>query len=321
MNSTTHAPKWKTLLAFAIIYFVWGSTFLAIRIGVEQVPPFLFAAMRFILAGAILFVWMIATGEGWPTRREWASILLLGSTIFVMDYGLLFWSEQRVPSGLASVMLGTIPAFMALSEIFILRTQKLTGRLGLALLVGFCGVGVLVSRSLSLGGQPVDAYGAIALTVGSISWSIAAALTKKLPLPASKGMSSGAQMLVGGILLAVLGAAFGELHDLHLEKITAGVWWALAYLVVAGSIVGFTAYIWLIHHESPTRVGTYAYVNPVVAVILGYFAAGEPLGLRTIVGTVCVLFSVIVITTAPKKPAPVVAAVPAASPVVGSDDF
>jgi drug/metabolite transporter (DMT)-like permease len=303
MDNTTHRPRWKTLLAFAIIYFVWGSTFLAIRIGVERVPPFLYAAMRFIAAGGILFGWMVASGERRPTAREWASISVLAFLIFVGDYGLVFWSEQRVPSGLTSVMLGTIPAFMALSEIIFLRTQRLTIRLGLALLIGFCGVGVLVSRSLNLGGTPIDRVGAIALTLASVSWSVGAAFSKRLPLPASKAMSSGAQMLTGGLMLALLGTASGEFRDLHLEKISSAAWWALTYLVLAGSIVAFTAYTWLIHHESPTKVGTYAYVNPVVAVILGYFAVGEPLGLRTIIGTLCVLFSVVVITTSPKMPA------------------
>jgi drug/metabolite transporter (DMT)-like permease len=308
MDDTTHRPRWKTLLAFAIIYFVWGSTFLAIRIGVERVPPFLYAAMRFIAAGGILFGWMVASGERRPTAREWASISVLAFLIFVGDYGLVFWSEQRVPSGLTSVMLGTIPAFMALSEIIFLRTQRLTIRLGLALLIGFCGVGVLVSRSLNLGGTPIDRVGASALTLASVSWSVGAAFSKRLPLPASKAMSSGAQMLTGGLMLALLGTASGEFRDLHIEKISSAAWWALAYLVLAGSIVAFTAYTWLIHHESPTKVGTYAYVNPVVAVILGYFAVGEPLGLRTIIGTLCVLFSVVVITTSPKMPAATTAA-------------
>ena len=309
MENTAHRPAWKTLLAFAIIYFVWGSTFLAIRIGVEQVPPFLYAAMRFIAAGGLLFGWMVASGERRPTAREWASVSLLAFLIFVGDYGLVFWSEQRVPSGLTSVMLGTIPAFMALSEIIFLRTQRLTIRLGLALLIGFCGVGVLVSRSLNLGGTPIDRVGAVALTLASMSWSMGAAFSKRLPLPASKAMSSGAQMLTGGFMLALLGAASGEFRDLHLAQISSAAWWALAYLVFAGSIVAFTAYTWLIHHESPTKVGTYAYVNPVIALILGYFALGEPLGVRAIVGTLCVLFSVVAITTSPKKPAAAPAAV------------
>src|SRR5271170_2218040 len=166
MKAKNHRPKWKTLLAFAIIYFVWGSTFLAIRIGVHEVPPLLFAAMRFFVAGLILYGWMIARGEPSPTRRQWMSILLLALLIFVIDYGFLFWAEQRVPSGIAAVMMATIPAFMALSEIIFLRTQTLTVRLALALLIGFGGVAVLVSpavSTLNLGGAPIDRAGAVAL--------------------------------------------------------------------------------------------------------------------------------------------------------------
>src|ERR1700726_4892624 len=155
MEIDAHRPTWKTLLAFGIIYFVWGSTFLAIRVGVREVPPLILAAMRFLVAGVVLYVWMIARGEPSPSGREWRSACLLGMVIFVLDYGLLFWAEQRVPSGIAAVMLATIPVFMALSEILFLRTQKLTPRLALALLVGIAGVGVLVSRSLSLGGAPI----------------------------------------------------------------------------------------------------------------------------------------------------------------------
>src|ERR1700730_11444410 len=132
MDSKIHRPAWKTLLAFAIIYFVWGSTFLAIRIGVHEVPPLLFAAMRFLIAGLVLYGWMIARGERSPSGRQWMSASLLAVLIFVFDYGLLFWAEQRVPSGIAAVMMATIPAFMALSEIVFLRTQRLTVRLGVA---------------------------------------------------------------------------------------------------------------------------------------------------------------------------------------------
>ncbi|HEY1649392.1 MAG TPA: EamA family transporter [Terracidiphilus sp.] len=306
MDSTAHTARTKTLAAFAVIYFVWGSTFLAIRIGVQEVPPFLLAAMRFLIAGVALYGWMLLKGERRPTGRQWTSIFLLAFLIFVCDYGLLFWAEQRVPSGVAAVMLATIPAFMALSEIVLLRTQKLTAGLAIALCIGMCGVAVLVSHNLNLGGTPVDRAGAVALIIGALSWSVASALTRKLPLPASKPMSSGAQMLAGGALLALAAAVRGEFRGFHPFSISTTAWLALLYLVVAGSIVGFTAYLWLLHRESPTRVGTYAYVNPVVAVLLGYFAGGEALGPRTIVGSLCVLASVVMITTMrAAKPAPV----------------
>src|SRR5580700_4027098 len=299
MEATVRPPAWKTMLAFAIIYFVWGSTFLAIRVGVREVPPLLLASMRFFIAGVVLFVWMRLRGTPSPSRREWLAASALAVCIFVVDYGLLFWAEQRVPSGIAAVMLATIPVFMTLSEIIFLRTQRLTFRLALALLIGIGGVSVLVSRSLSLslGEAPIDLAGAVALVIAAISWSIASALTRKLPLPESKVMSSGAQMPAGGILLALTAAIFGEFRGFHIQAVSRGAWFALAYLIVAGSIVGFTAYVWLIHHESPTKVGTYAYVNPVVAVTVGYFFGGEQIGLRAILGTAFVLVSVVVITT------------------------
>ncbi len=297
MEATVRPPAWKKVLAFSIIYFVWGSTFLAIRVGVHEVPPLLLASMRFFIAGAVLVLWMLLTGTPIPSRREWISATLLAVCIFVFDYGLLFWAEQRVPSGIAAVMLATIPVFMALSEILFLRTQRLTLRLAFALLVGIGGVVVLVSRSLSLGEVPIDPAGAVALVIAAISWSIASALSRKLPLPESKVMSSGSQMLAGGILLALAAAIFGEFRGFHIQTVSHGVWFALAYLIVAGSIVGFTAYVWLLHHESPTKVGTYAYVNPVVAVAVGYFFGGESVGPRTLIGTLLVLVSVVVITT------------------------
>jgi drug/metabolite transporter (DMT)-like permease len=215
VEAANHRATWKTLLAFAIIYFVWGSTFLAVRVGVREVPPFLLAAMRFLVAGIVLYGWMLARGERSPNRRQWTSAFLLASVIFVLDYGLLFWAEQRVPSGIAAVMMAIIPAFMALSEIIILRTQKLTLRLSVALLIGLGGVAVLMSRSLSLGGAPIDTPGAVALIVASISWSVAASLSRKLQLPASKVMSSGAQMLAGGLLLTLTAAALGEFRGFH----------------------------------------------------------------------------------------------------------
>ncbi|HZR29450.1 MAG TPA: EamA family transporter, partial [Terriglobales bacterium] len=189
----------------------------------------------------------------------------------------------------------------ALSEIIFLRTQRLTLRLAVALLIGIGGVAVLVSHSLNLGGAPVDGVGAVALIVAAMSWSISSVLARKLSLPPSKVMSSGAQMLAGGVFLTFAAAAFGEFRNFHPSTVSRGVWFALIYLIVAGSIIGFTAYVWLIHHESPTKVGTYAYVNPVVAVLLGYFLGGEALGLRTILGTLFVLVSVLVITTTPAK--------------------
>jgi drug/metabolite transporter (DMT)-like permease len=300
METEARPASWKILLAFAIIYFVWGSTFLAIRVGVHEVPPFLLAAMRFFTAGLVMYAWLRLKGTPVPTWREWVAASALGALIFVVDYGCLFWAEQRVPSGIAAVVLATIPVFITLLEIIFLRTQRLTIRLSLALIVGLCGVTVLVNRSFSLGEVPVNRAGAIALLVAAVTWSVATILTRRLSLPSSKPMSAATQMLTGGALLFVLSAISGEFAGFRLQSVSWNAWFALVYLVIAGSIVGFTAYVWLLHYESPTKVGTYAYVNPVVAVILGYFLGGEAVGPRTLLGTLLVLASVITITTTPK---------------------
>jgi drug/metabolite transporter (DMT)-like permease len=300
MKNEPRPPSWKILLAFGIIYFVWGSTFLAIRIGVHEVPPFVLAAVRFFTAGVVLYVWLRLKGTPAPSQREWVSASVLGALIFLFDYGCLFWAEQRVPSGVTAVVLAIIPVFIALLEIIFLRTQKLTVRLGLALAIGIVGVAVLMNRSFSLGEAPIDRAGALALLVASATWAVATILPRRLPLPASKAMSAAAQMVTGGAMLFVLAAVSQEFAGFHVQAVSRNAWFALIYLIIAGSIVGFTAYVWLLHYESPTKVGTYAYVNPVVAVCLGYFFGGESIGARTLLGTLLVLVSVVTITTTKK---------------------
>jgi drug/metabolite transporter (DMT)-like permease len=300
METEARPATWKILLAFAMIYFVWGSTFLAIRVGVHEVPPFLLAAVRFFTAGLVMYAWLRLRGTPSPSPRQWVAASLLGTLIFVVDYGCLFWAEQRVPSGIAAVVLATIPVFITLMEIIFLRTQRLTIRLGAALIVGLCGVAVLMNHSFSLGEVPVNRAGATALLIAAVTWSIATIFTRRLPLPASKPMSAAAQMLTGGAQLFVVTAVAGEFAGFQVQAVSPRAWFALIYLIVAGSIIGFTAYVWLLHYESPTKVGTYAYVNPVVAVALGYFLGGEAVGPRTLLGTLLILVSVVTITTTPK---------------------
>ncbi len=301
MEAETRPPSWKILFAFSMIYFVWGSTFLAIRVGVHEVPPFVLAAVRFFTAGLVMYAWLRVKGTPAPSRREWISASGLGALIFLLDYGCLFWAEQRIPSGVTAVILATIPVCIALLEIIFLRTQKLTLRLGMALAIGVFGVAVLVNRSFSFGEAPIDRTGAIALLFASATWSIATILTRRVPLPESKAMSAAAQMLTGGALLFVLAAVTGEFRGFKPQAVSGNAWFALIYLIIAGSIIGFTAYVWLLHYESPTKVGTYAYVNPVVAVALGYFFGGEAVGPRTLLGTLLVLVSVVTITTMKKR--------------------
>jgi drug/metabolite transporter (DMT)-like permease len=305
MQTTSKPPLWQILLAFAAIYIIWGSTFLAIRIGVQQVPPLLFAAMRFFAAGLILFAWVLIKRESLPTLRQFFSVLTLATLIFLCNYGLLFWAEKRVPSGLAAVMLATIPAFTAVAEILILRTRRFTFPLVAALLLGITGVGVLMNPTHTTATDPpVDTLGAVALIVSAAFWSVASALSRKLPLPPSKLMSSGTQMLSGGVLLFVAAAATGQFRQFHPATVSVAAWLSLLDLIFAGSILAFSAYVWLVSHRSPTQVGSYAYVNPVVAVALGYFIAGEPLGPRTVLGTALILIAVVVLTFMPASKAP-----------------
>jgi drug/metabolite transporter (DMT)-like permease len=292
---------WKILLAFAIIYLVWGSTYLAIRVGVLEMPPFLMAGIRFTAAGLVLYAWMRVTGVPSPSWGQWKAATLLGALMFLMDYACLFWAEQRIPSGIAAVILAAIPVCITLLEITFLRTQRLTIRLALGLLVGIVGVAVLMNPSASLGEAPLDRGGAIALLVACAGWSIGTVVSRRLILPESKAMSAAAQMLTGGVMLLALAAVAGEFGHFHAEAISGRAWFSLVYLIIAGSIISYTAYVWLLHYESPTKVGTYAYVNPVVAVILGAVLGGETIGRRTLLGMALILVSVVAITTMKAK--------------------
>ena len=221
----------------------------------------------------------------------------MGLLMFLLDYACLFWAERRVPSGVAAVIIAIIPVCITLLEIVFLRTQRLTLRLAGGLAVGVLGVAVLVNPWSSLGEAPLDRAGAIALLVASLGWSIGTILSRRLVLPASKAMSAAAQMLSGGVMLLTLAAVSGEFSQFHPKSVTAGAWFSLVYLIIAGSIIAYTAYLWLLHYESPTKVGTYAYVNPIVAVGLGALLGGESIGRRTLLGAALILLSVIAITT------------------------
>jgi len=224
---SSRPASWKILSAFAIIYFVWGSTYLAIRVGVLEMPPFLMAGMRFFLAGAILYAWMRLTGVPSPTRREWRDAIILGALMFLMDYACLFWAEQRVPSGISAVILAAIPVCITLLEILFLRTQKLTMRLTAGLGVGMVGVGVLVNPFSSLGEAPLDHGGVIALIVACWGWSIGTIVTRRVTLPKSKALGSAMQMLCGGIQLLILAAIAGEFTRFHPRSISPAAWFSL----------------------------------------------------------------------------------------------
>ena len=293
----TGSFRLRIIMAFFCIYFLWGTTFLAIRIAVEELPPLFAAGSRFFIAGAALYLFMRLRGAAPPTRIQWRNLALTGLVMFVAEYGPLFWAEKYVTSGIVSVLAATIPILTLILEIIILRQKHFHASTLISTLLGFAGVGLLM---VHIDGGSVSIIPCIAVLLGSICWSLGSIFNRSLDMPKARPVTSGATMMLGGIGLLALSAAIGEMHPFpHVSLRAAG---AVLYLIVFGSLVAFTAYIWLLGHMPASRVSSYAYVNPIVAVALGHFAAAEPVTLRTLAGTALVLISVFLILR-PQKPA------------------
>ncbi|MGA7106842.1 MAG: EamA family transporter [Terracidiphilus sp.] len=288
--SAAGSIRLRVIAAFFAIYFLWGTTFLAIRVAVEELPPLFAAGTRFFMAGAVLFVFMLSRGEARPTAVQWRNLAVMASLMFVAEYGPLFWAEKYVPSGIVSVLAATIPIVTLVLEMLILRQRHFRGATAIASLLGFVGVGVLLLRG---NGQSFGLLPCFAILAGSVCWSLGTVLSRALDLPKSRPLTSGAAMMLGGTGLLVLSAVFGELHPFpHISLRAAG---AVLYLIVFGSLIAFTAFVWLLSQMPASTVSSHAYVNPIVAVALGYFVAGEPVTLRTLAGTALVLLSVFLI--------------------------
>lgn len=286
------------ILAFLSIYILWGTTFLAIRVAVREVPPLFAAGTRMFLAGSILFGFMWVRGAARPTALQWRNLALMGSLMFVLDYGLLFWAEKYVPSGIAAVLSATVPLMTISFEMLAFRLQPFRWSLVSAVLLGFCGVGVLLLPDPH---QSLPILPCVAILVGTAGWCLGTVLSKKLVLPESRPVTSGGAMMIGGAVLLLLSGAFGELHPWpHVSRSAA---LALTYLILFGSVLAFTAYVWLLGRMPASKVASYAYVNPVVAVALGYFAAGEPITTHVVMGAALVLVSVYLILRKDRKPA------------------
>jgi drug/metabolite transporter (DMT)-like permease len=294
-------PVWKgfnfqMILAFFAIYVIWGSTFLAIRTAVLLAPPWFCAGVRFFAAGTVLFVFALMRGVRWPSMREWRSLGIIGTLMFSMTYGALFWGEQYVPSGITSVLEATLPLMTVLLEVFVLRQQRFRWRVLLAVAVGFCGVSMTmpIMTMFKDGHTGIGGFGVFPCLVilgGSASWSLGAVLTRSLPLPKSRLVTAGAEMMLGGGMLLMLSLASGELRPFPV--IPAKAVFALVYLIVAGSLVGYTAFVWLLGRMPASRVASHAFVNPIVAIALGYFVASEQITPRTLLGAGLVVASVV----------------------------
>lgn len=291
-------PRWRVLLAFAIVYVVWGSSYLAIRISIETMPPFLMAGARFVAAGLILMLWSIRSGVPRPTATNWKAAAITGALMFLVANGGVTWAEQYVPSSVAALMSATIPLWIVLIEWLRLGGTRpgMTVFAGMAL--GFGGIVLLVGPPpVTSGDSSLYTIGVLLLCITPLGWAIGSLMSRRSDLPASSMQTTGMQLLSGGVMLLALGVITGEIGMLDFAAISLRSWLAFAYLAVVASLITFSAYIWLLRVEKPARVSTYAFVNPLVAVLLGATIGAEPITVTTLIATAAIVAGVVLITT------------------------
>ena len=295
MADSRHAPRSLVLAAFAAVYVLWGSTYLAIRFAVETVPPFLLAGVRFTIAGAILSGFAVARGAARPTRENWKAAAIVGTLLFPLGNGVVVWAETRIDSSMAALLVATEPFWVVL--LLWLRAGVRPRPFVIAgIIAGFAGLIMLVGRSSAPGGGPeADVVSAAALVGASISWAAGSLYARKAPLARSPLLSAGMQMIAGGVALLLLGALTGEPSRLEMAAVSTRSVVAFGYLVIFGSLVGFSAYSWLVTVAAPARVATYAYVNPVIAVLLGWALAGEAITTRILIAAAVIVGAVALI--------------------------
>jgi drug/metabolite transporter (DMT)-like permease len=290
-----HAPRSHVLLAFAAVYVVWGSTYLAIRIAIETIPPFFMVGARFCVAGGILYAWARAHGEERPTPVHWRSATIVGVLLLVLGTGVVVWAEEKVASGIAALLVSVEPLWIVLLQWLRPRGKRPSAWVICGLVLGLAGLWLLVNPT-SDGGAQRNVVAEGILLLAALSWAVGTLYSKRAPLPTSKFIGTAMEMLAAGAVLVAVGLVTGEAGHLALGAVSARSWGALLYLVVFGSIVGYTAYIWLVNTVSPTLVSTYAFVNPVVAVVLGWAIVSEPLNVRMIVAAAIIVGAVALIT-------------------------
>lgn len=294
----------KIALAFAIVYVVWGSTYLAILFAIDTLPPFLMASVRFFIAGGALYAWArLFGGAAAPTRLQWRSTAVIGVLLLFGGNGLVVWAETRIPSGVTALLVGIVPCWMVVLDWLRPGGVRPSAQIVVGLLLGLVGLFWLVGPDALLGGGRTDLVGAGAVLLASLSWAAGSIYSRHAVVPASPFLATATQMLAGAAALGVLGLALGEPWRFDAAAFSARSVAALGYLIVFGSIIAFTAYVWLLRVSTPARVSTYAYVNPVVAVLLGWLLADEALTIRMIVAALVIVSGVALITLAPREPA------------------
>jgi drug/metabolite transporter (DMT)-like permease len=291
----------QIVLGFAAIYLIWGSTYLGIRYAVETIPPLLMMGVRHFVAGTLVYAWVRRRGTPAPQLRQWGYALIAGVFLFLCGHGVLAWAEQKVPSGLAALLCATLPLWTVVLSRLDGSERKLDVRAWVGLLLGFAGVALLIGPSAL--GRHLDVLATGAVLSSALLWAVGTSYTRAVRMPASTVLSAAMQMVSGGAMLLISGLLAGEAAQVHVASITIRSVLSLAYLIVFGSIIAFTVYVWLVTVSSPSRISTYAYVNPVVAVLLGWAVAGEALGVRTLAATAVILAGVALVSTRRKQPA------------------
>lgn len=291
------------VLAFTAIYLIWGSTYLGIRVAVESMPPFLMAAARFLIAGAILFTFLKLRGAAWPTAYQWRVNAVIGTFLLLGGNGAVVWAEQYVPSGLTALLIGVGPLFIVLTEWAWSGGTRPGAHTMAALFLGFLGVTWLAAPWENPAHGGLHLGGVAAILLGCVSWGIGSIYSRHAKHGADPLLASSLQMLGGGTALFVAALLHGDFGALHLSAITPRAWGAFAYLIGMGSLVGFSTFVWLMKHSTPARVSTYAYVNPLVAVFLGWLLLDEPIGPRTLVASAIIIAAVVIITAQKNKSA------------------
>lgn len=293
------AMRARLLTAFAAVYVIWGSTYLAIRFAVETLPPLLMAGTRFIIAGSILLLWSrLRERAGGPSVQDWLTGLVSGALLLLGGNGAVVWAEQRVPSGIAALLVAVVPLWMVLLDWLRPGGRRPPSLVFVGLGLGLVGLGLLVGPEAFTGGGTLDVAGAGVLMLGSLSWALGSLYTQRAPKPSSPNRGSGTQMFAGGVCLVVVALVMGEGGQLDLAHASTRSLLGFAYLVTFGSLIGFTAYYYLLTHTTAAKASTYAYVNPVVAVLLGWAFADEPVTSRTLVAAAVILAGVAIITVA-----------------------
>lgn len=295
-ESGTRASIGKIIAAFAAIYVIWGTTYLAIRIGVETIPPFLMAGVRYALAGGVMMAVLLARGASLPRRIHWRSALLIGGLMLVGGNGLLTFAEQQVSSGLAALIVATAPMWMTLLDWLAFRGQRPTAQVIVGLVIGFAGIALLIDPGQYAGSALL---GVGIVLVATLFWAIGGLYSRRAPTPEDTFMGTAAEMLMGGLTLLVVSAITGEPARLDVGAVSLRSVLAMLYLSVFGSIVAYTAFIWLLKTVDQAKVATNAYVNPVIAVFLGWLVLGEAVTAQTIVAATVILMAVLIINTKP----------------------